>query len=63
MAIYKPDYEKFLQTKRGEHPEWAREQREGFLRLWNRQLDVVEQITYAEASDARKSYPYDVNFF
>ncbi len=63
MAIYKSDYEKFLQTQRGAHPEWAREQREGFLRLWDRQLNVAELVSYAEASEVRKSYPYDVNFF
>lgn len=62
MAIYKSDYESFLEEMRGQHPEWEREQREGMALLWNKRVNFAEQKAFREAADIQNSYPYDVNF-
>ena len=62
MAIYKSDYETFLQEMRGKHPEWEGEQRRGMALLWNKKIDFAEQKVWREATDKPHSYPYDVNF-
>jgi hypothetical protein len=62
MAIYRSEYEIFLEEMRARHPDWESGQREGLNRLWNKPVDFAELKSYAEASEKRKAYPYDVNF-
>jgi hypothetical protein len=62
MAIYRSEYEIFLEQMRASHPDWENGQREGLSLLWNKRADFSELNSYGEASEKRKAYPYDVNF-
>jgi hypothetical protein len=62
MAIYRSEYEIFLEQMRARHPDWESGQREGLNLLWNKPVDFAELKSYGEASEKRKAYPYDVNF-
>jgi len=62
MAIYKSEYELFLEEARRKHPEWAAQQREGLSLLWNKKVDLAEQKVLGGAAEKQHSYPYDVNF-
>lgn len=62
MALYESEYTKFLREQRAQHPEWEREQEEGFLRLWNSKLDLDAQKDKQESNIPQRAYPYDVHF-
>jgi hypothetical protein len=62
MAIYRSEYEVFLEQMRISHPDWESGQRKGLNLLWNKPVDFAELKSYDEASEKRKAYPYDVNF-
>jgi hypothetical protein len=62
MAIYRSEYEIFLEQMRARHPDWESGQREGLGLLWNKRADFSESNAYGDASEKRKAYPYDVNF-
>jgi uncharacterized short protein YbdD (DUF466 family) len=62
LAVYRSEYEQFLEQKRVQHPDWEHGQREGLDLLWNKKVDPAELQSYREASERKKPYPYDVNF-
>lgn len=51
-----------MRTMMAQHPEWSEDQKVGRALLWDRKLDLGEQKTLREASEANRAYPYDVNF-
>lgn len=62
MTEYKSEYEKFQEKLWRKHPEWEAAQREGFLLLWDKKVDLSEQEVFHDSEELQKSYPYDDNF-
>ncbi|MDR3299169.1 MAG: DUF3460 family protein [Candidatus Accumulibacter sp.] len=59
-GIYQSEYDKFQKEIHARHPEWERAQRDGLNLSWNRTSAGL--ISYGEAGEKKKAYPYDVNF-
>lgn len=62
MAFYESEHTVFMREMMAKHPEWAEDQLVGRALLWDRKIDLAEQDTLRKACDAKKAYPYDVNF-
>lgn len=62
MALYESEHTKFMRAMLAQHPEWVEDQKVGRALLWDRKIDLGEQQTLREASEANRSYPYDMNF-
>lgn len=62
MALYESEYTVFWREMMKKHPEWSEDRLVGRSILWDRKVDLGEQKTLSEASEAGRAYPYDVNF-
>jgi hypothetical protein len=62
MALYESEHTKFMREMMASHPEWLEDQRRGRAIWWDRKVDLNEQKSSRESTEAHRSYPYDVNF-
>lgn len=60
-TAYESAHTKFMREQKEQHPEWAAEQQKGRSIWWDKPVDLEEQRRYAEAKEAHKGYPYNLN--
>jgi len=62
-AKYVSEYTRWLREMQASHPEWVAVQQEGRAIWWDRPPQDAESVrAFARAEEAKKAYPYDVNF-
>ncbi len=62
MASYESEHTIFMREQMAKHPEWAEDKLVGRALLWDRPINLDEQAALRQSRDAKKPYPYDVNF-
>jgi len=62
MALYESEHTKFIREMFALHPEWIDGQKAGRALLWDRKVDLGEQESLREASQAKRPCPCGVNF-
>ena len=62
MALYESDHTVFMREMMATHPDWLEDQRRGRAIWWDRKVDLNEEKSRRESTEAARPYPYDVNF-